>query len=88
MWWIDISPGSSTSGTACSSSTSTAISWPRASALSSANVSRCGRSAPRWLPGITFIAPFASFERESAIHAVQTFGGWSAQYVPSWCHVT
>src|ERR1700679_2472133 len=70
--------------TAFDSSTSSAISCPRDSALSSAYVSRCG-SCIFCVPGMTCIHPFSKVLGESAIQAVVTLGGFNPQYAPSWC---
>ena len=78
-WCSDISPARSSSATASRSSTSTAISWPRLSRLSGANVSWCASWSIRWVPGITRMAPLAKVLSDSATQAVTMSGGSSPQ---------
>ena len=69
--------------TACLSSTSTAISWPRVSRLFLPKVSRCGIWSRVCAVGIKRMAPLDWLLGVSAIHAVTTSGLSSPQYVES-----
>ena len=62
-WCSDIWPGCSTRSTAWSSSTSTAISWPRESMFCAPKVSWCGTTSRWCVPGTTRMQPLSGVRR-------------------------